>query len=48
MSTAARRDGPEQTRAIYGDAKLARLRELKRSWDPDNVFRLNFNVTPLP
>jgi FAD/FMN-containing dehydrogenase len=38
--------GPEETRAIYGDAKLARLRELKRAWDPDNVFRLNHNVAP--
>jgi FAD/FMN-containing dehydrogenase len=38
--------GPEETRAIYGDEKLARLTALKRSWDPDNVFRLNHNITP--
>jgi FAD/FMN-containing dehydrogenase len=38
--------GPEVTRAIYGDAKLARLRALKRAWDPDNVFRLNHNIAP--
>jgi len=38
--------GPEQTRAIYGDAKLARLTALKRAWDPDNVFRLNHNIAP--
>jgi FAD/FMN-containing dehydrogenase len=38
--------GPEETRAIYGDAKLARLAALKRTWDPDNVFRLNHNVAP--
>jgi FAD/FMN-containing dehydrogenase len=38
--------GPEETRAIYGDAKMARLTELKRAWDPDNVFRLNHNVAP--
>ncbi len=38
--------GPEETRAIYGDAKLARLTELKRAWDPDNVFRLNHNIVP--
>ena len=25
---------------------LARLREVKRAWDPDNVFRRNFNVLP--
>ena len=38
--------GPEVTRAIYGDAKLARLTALKRAWDPDNVFRLNHNIVP--
>lgn len=38
--------GPEQTREIYGDAKMARLRLLKRAWDPDNVFRLNHNIAP--
>jgi FAD/FMN-containing dehydrogenase len=38
--------GPDITRAIYGDAKLARLVALKRAWDPDNVFRLNHNIAP--
>jgi len=38
--------GPEETRAIYGDAKMARLTELKRAWDPDNVFHLNHNIAP--
>ena len=38
--------GPEQTRLLYGDAKLARLAQLKRTWDPDNVFHLNHNVAP--
>jgi FAD/FMN-containing dehydrogenase len=38
--------GPEETRAIYGDEKLARLAALKRTWDPDNVFHLNHNVAP--
>lgn len=32
--------------AIYGAAKADRLRALKRTWDPDNVFRLNHNVAP--
>jgi FAD/FMN-containing dehydrogenase len=38
--------GPGETRAIYGEAKVARLARLKRVWDPDNVFRLNHNVAP--
>ena len=38
--------GPEESRAIYGDAKLARLTALKRAWDPDNVFHLNHNIAP--
>lgn len=38
--------GPAETRAIFGDATLTRLRDLKRTWDPDNVFRRNHNVTP--
>ncbi len=38
--------GPDVTRACYGDAKLERLRALKRTWDPANVFHLNHNVDP--
>jgi FAD/FMN-containing dehydrogenase len=38
--------GPEVTRSSYGDTKLERLRELKRAWDPTNVFRLNHNIDP--
>jgi FAD/FMN-containing dehydrogenase len=38
--------GPDVTRSSYGDAKLERLRALKREWDPTNVFRLNHNVEP--
>jgi FAD/FMN-containing dehydrogenase len=38
--------GPEETRAIYGEAKIPRLAALKRTWDPDNVFRLNHNIAP--
>ena len=38
--------GPDATRAIYGEAKVARLAALKRAWDPDNVFHVNHNVAP--
>ena len=40
--------GPEATRRIYGDAKVARLAALKRTWDPDNTFHVNPNVAPAP
>ncbi len=42
--------GPRVTtadvRASYGEARWTRLVDLKRVWDPDNVFRFNQNVPP--
>ena len=32
--------------AYGGPAKLEQLRELKREWDPENLFHLNHNVAP--
>ena len=32
--------------AFGGAAKHERLRELKRIWDPDNLFHLNHNIAP--
>jgi hypothetical protein len=40
-------DEPEQRiRDAYSSSVWARLVEVKDRWDPDNVFRLNYNVPP--
>jgi FAD/FMN-containing dehydrogenase len=36
----------ERVRAAYGDAKFERLRQVKRSYDPHNLFRFNHNIPP--
>jgi FAD binding domain/Berberine and berberine like len=38
--------GDDVVRSVYGDAKYEKLVDLKRAWDPDNVFHLNQNVPP--
>jgi FAD/FMN-containing dehydrogenase len=37
-------EGKDRVRATYGEAKHARLVQLKKRFDPDNVFRLNQNI----
>ena len=39
-------DGEEGLRRAYPSAILDRLAEVKRRYDPDNLFRMNLNVSP--
>ncbi|RIK40671.1 MAG: FAD-linked oxidase [Chloroflexi bacterium] len=39
-------EGPERVRDAYPPATYARLREIKRRYDPTNLFRLNQNISP--
>jgi FAD/FMN-containing dehydrogenase len=36
----------ERVRAAYGEAKFERLRQVKRRFDPHNLFRFNHNIPP--
>jgi FAD/FMN-containing dehydrogenase len=39
-------EGEQRIRQAYGDAKYERLKALKRTYDPTNLFRLNQNIPP--
>jgi FAD/FMN-containing dehydrogenase len=40
--------GLDRVADAFPPATLTRLRELKRRYDPGNLFRDNFNITPDP
>ena len=40
--------GDDVTLNVYGTQKYARLGALKARYDPENLFRLNQNLTPTP
>jgi FAD/FMN-containing dehydrogenase len=39
-------EGPERVRQAYPGPTWDRLVQVKRRWDPDNLFRLNQNIPP--
>jgi FAD/FMN-containing dehydrogenase len=39
-------EGEQGVRRAYPPATLERLAEVKRQYDPDNLFRVNLNVAP--
>jgi Berberine and berberine like len=41
-------EGVDRVREAYGEETWNRLVQLKRRYDPDNVFHLNQNIPPTP
>jgi FAD/FMN-containing dehydrogenase len=41
-------EGQGRIEAGFGPEKYTKLRELKKKWDPENLFRHNHNIPPAP
>jgi len=41
-------DSEETVEGSFGSENFRRLRSIKATWDPDNVFRFNHNIAPAP
>jgi len=41
-------EGASRVESGFGPEKYQRMRELKTTWDPTNLFRHNQNIPPLP
>jgi hypothetical protein len=39
-------EGQGRVEAAFGREKFKKLRDLKKKWDPQNLFRLNQNIPP--
>ena len=39
-------EGPNLVRDAFGETAYKRLQEIKRKYDPDNLFRMNQNIVP--
>jgi FAD/FMN-containing dehydrogenase len=40
-------EGPKRVREAYGESIYQRLAEIKKTYDPDNVFHHNQNIKPI-